>query len=119
MSGQRAVQSCDSLLESHREDVVIELGIETVSGHDQIAEWIDNRIGDIIARQEGRREQDGASGAQFGDHEAKPSHKDVSRGIGDDLSTRRNLSNPDLGAGGMDLYSFNRRWPSETIGTAA
>ena len=49
MSGHWAVQSWNSLLEPHCEDVVIELCIDTVSGHEQVVEWIDNSIGDGIA----------------------------------------------------------------------
>ena len=115
----RAVQSCGSLLESHGEDVVIELCIETDSGHEQVAEWIDNCIGDVIAGQEGRREQHLACGTQFGDHETKrPGHKGVPRRIGDDLSGCRDRSGPDLGAGGMDFRGFNSGWRSEINGGA-
>ena len=114
-----AAQSCDSSLESHCEDVVRELCILAESSNQQVAEWIDNRIGDVIAGQERRRKQHGASGIQFGDHEARRSrHKDVSRGIGDDLSGCWNLSNPDLSAGRMNFRSLNKGRPTEINGGA-
>ena len=116
MSGRRAVQSCGCLVESYGEDVGIEPCILTVSGHKQVPEPIDNRISNDTVGQGRSGEQDSASGAQFGDHETKPrgaretrpGHKDVSRRIGDDLSSGWNCSSPDLGAGGMDFRGFNK-----------
>jgi len=37
------------LLHSDREDVILELCVDAIASYEQIAEWIDSGIGDIVA----------------------------------------------------------------------
>src|ERR1700722_10332129 len=104
-SGRLPVQSChpDLLFEPDGKDVVLEVCVEAVSRHEQVVEWVDNRIAHIVARQRRGCELYLAGTVQLGDQKTRARHKHVSCGIGDNLSGCRNLSRPDAVARRMKL----------------
>ena len=55
-------RSTAGLLHSQRDDVVLELRIEGVPGHQQVAKWIDSGIGDLVATVKARLEHQLARG---------------------------------------------------------